>query len=342
MSVISDALRPLWLPGIQTVVGRPMKGLQAYILDGQFQIYVPPTNRSAELSFAESLPILSAFAFDITRFASAAIESIAESRPDQMLPKSTAWLMIRSYYAAFFAAHAIARMLGTSYTRFEGTHSNAIYKISNAYLMAPGAPPTAKLGSGLYKCAVDTSAKVIRFGSIGDGAGGSHESFWASFLLLMKETSQKILVSKIGTPANNLIASESLESLCTVLNSAGRSGAWLSQVRNSINYQQAYGCWFPYHEPIENSRYTLLRAHKWKNDLATITPALSSGNGELHRFQGASQYLVSLCREMAIDMSERAPRGKSFQSVGVLAMLKTLRISAEIRRSEPVRKMQPR
>lgn len=324
MSLVSDAIRQLWLPRIQTVIGRPLKGFGAFVLDEGYQIHTASTYNGAELIYPEEMLILKAFAFDITRFTTAAIESMADEPGHAALPKSTAWLLIRSYYAAFFAAHAITRMLGVSYTRFEQKHCNAIWKIANLFAQSAGNPPPPKLSGGLYKCEILSTKKAVACSLLGDNGGGSHEIFWASFQSLMKSSSDALLVSKIGVPENNLAAAEAIDVLWTVMNIRGKQGAWLSVMRNEINYQHALGCWYPYSNPSEKSSYTVDRAKQWLADVPNI--GLAVGGADIQRFQGAALFLVSLCREMAIDMASRAPAGgSSFHSVGVLAMLKLLK-----------------
>ncbi|MBB5065066.1 hypothetical protein [Granulicella mallensis] len=293
------------------------------MLDQKYQIHVAPTNKSAELVYADEMVVLKAFAFDTTRFATAAIESMADEPAHAALPKSTAWLLIRSYYAAFFAAHAIARMLGVSYTRFEPKHCKAIGKIANLFAESVGNPLPPQLSGGLYRCEVSRNKKAVTCSLLGDSGGGSHEIFWESFQALLRGVANDLLTSNIGLPENNQMASQAIDVLCDVMNIRGKQGAWLSVVRNEINYQQAWGCWYPYNHQLEKSAFTVARANKWLDDLPNI--GLAVGNAEVQRFQGATSFLVSLCREMAVDMASRAPsRGSSFHSVGVLAILKLL------------------
>jgi len=323
MSVVSDAIRSLWLPQIQTVVGRPLKGLGAYVLDQDYQIYLRPVHRRVELSFSEATPLLNAIAFDITRFSTAALESVSDSRPDPNFSKSTAWLLIKTYYAAFFAAHAIARMLGVSYTRFDTKHCNAIVQIAELFHSETNSSSIVKVSNGMYRCEVLKASSTLRCDLLGDGAkSGSHETFWTSFSLLLKQTSNAVLVSRSGVPANNLLASQLIDALRSILNLRGCQGAWLSMVRNVINYQHEFGCWYPYRNPSEKAPVTLLRASRWRDDVITIS--LTTGREDIHRFQAAALFLVSLCREMAIDMAERTPSGTSFHKVGLLAMLAML------------------
>lgn len=321
MSIVSDGLRPFWLPRIQSVVGRPQKGFAEFILDQTFQIYNTPTTRKAELSVADTTDVLRAFAFDITRFLTASIETVAEDPTHAKLPKSTAWLLIRSYYAAFFAAHGIARMLGVTYTRFDSRHSKSVNEIAALFAGSDQVPP--RIQNGLYRCEVIENTKTIVCELLGDTGGGSHEAFWSSFAALLREKSDALLASSAGLPESNQAAAQSLDELLDVLNKRGLQGTWLSFTRNAINYQQAMGCWFPYTNAAEKSLSTIARAEKWLDDVTEIN--LSAGKEELPKFQGASLYLVSLAREMAIDMASRAPnKGKSFHNVGVLSLLKQL------------------
>src|SRR4051794_24933660 len=145
MSLV-DELRSLWLPGIHAVNGRPQKSLIGLLANMQYQIYAPTTPTTAALHFANwSLPV-EAYAGDSARVSTAAFETIEGIRPSAPLPKSAGWLLVRGYYAAFFAAHAIGRMLGTSILRIDNVTATAIDSISNLF----NTQPAGGLERGLY------------------------------------------------------------------------------------------------------------------------------------------------------------------------------------------------
>ena len=48
------------------------------------------------------------------------------------LPKSTGWILIRAYYAAFFAAHSLLRMFGISCIQLDAQQITAISRVAHA------------------------------------------------------------------------------------------------------------------------------------------------------------------------------------------------------------------
>src|ERR1035441_8432610 len=114
MSIFDDITRPFWLAGLNQVSGPQLKGIGGLICDEEYQIYSPITPTSFVLSFTDAEPFLSAFAGDINRIGSASFESALGIVKSSALPKSTAWLVIQTYYSAFFSAHALLRILGES------------------------------------------------------------------------------------------------------------------------------------------------------------------------------------------------------------------------------------
>ena len=116
--------RPYWLPGLNEVNKCVLMGLGGWITEKEFQIYQQLENEKVILSISRPDSLKSAFAADCNRMSSAAFESIENITPSENLPRSVAWLIIRSYYSAFFAAHAILRMVGISCTQFRISSSD--------------------------------------------------------------------------------------------------------------------------------------------------------------------------------------------------------------------------
>jgi len=50
------------------------------------------------------------------------------------LPKSTAWILIRAYYAAFFAAHSILRMFGNLCIQLESPETFALDHVAQSFV----------------------------------------------------------------------------------------------------------------------------------------------------------------------------------------------------------------
>ncbi|TNZ65346.1 hypothetical protein CGK42_24295, partial [Vibrio parahaemolyticus] len=73
------------------------------------------------------------FAFDINRMATSSFESIHGIEPNQNFPKSIGWLVVRLYYAAYYAAHAILRLFGISCSQFDQQESRVITEIAKVW-----------------------------------------------------------------------------------------------------------------------------------------------------------------------------------------------------------------
>ena len=91
------------------ITGRQSSGFCNWIVDGNYQIYtdIKPASFTLDISSVSKSSLLKAFAFDCNRMAAASFESMQLIGKNELLPKSTAWLVIQSYYSAFFAAHSI-------------------------------------------------------------------------------------------------------------------------------------------------------------------------------------------------------------------------------------------
>src|SRR5437764_12018166 len=106
--MLVDGLRPLWLSGLSEVGGNPISRLTEWIDQGQYYFDAPITSSNCTFVLTPGSDLLDTFASEMSRFASAAVEtSIGIARSD--MRKSTAWLFVQAYYAAFYAAHAILR-----------------------------------------------------------------------------------------------------------------------------------------------------------------------------------------------------------------------------------------
>lgn len=104
--MLSDGLRPLWLSSITEVEGTPEGRLSEWVARGQYYFDRPFGPSSVSFAITLGGDLLNIFAAEISRFCSASIETsigIAQSK----MPKSTAWLAIQMYYAAFYAAHCL-------------------------------------------------------------------------------------------------------------------------------------------------------------------------------------------------------------------------------------------
>lgn len=318
MSIASDVIRPFWLPGINEVSGLPRSGLSAWILNEDYQIYDPLEEFTFKIAVGNPSGLVSAFAFDCSRMAVAAIESTAGIAPEQSLPRSIAWAIIRQYYSAYFAGHAILRMLGTSCSQLAVKEIRSVERIAGLFGYSGKTSPR----QGLYRCTLDHYKKTLNCVLLRSGAGGVHELFWSVFRERLQLLSTEILTIQGGSLQDQQKVSVKLTELCDNLRrGVPKGGAWLSFIRNEVTYRHKMDAWFPYGSDRSVSGALFRAKHVWCNNPMEIDLGVG---GELLRFQRTCAFLVALCRELAVDMARRCPQGRSFHSYGILSILNRL------------------
>jgi hypothetical protein len=314
MSIIEDISRPFWLLGLNQVSGPKVKGIGGWICDEDYQIYTPATQTSFVLSFTDSEKLLGALAGDINRIGSASFESVVGIVKPKVLPKSTAWLIIRTYYSAFFSAHAFLRMLGESCTQIEREQVNSIGRVASLF----GASASSPMAGGLYHLSCDMKMRTISGTAL---SGSPHEAFWKTFHDRVLELSNSILSLSTESLVNRQLASAKFSELAANLSfaSAGR-GRWLSTVRNAVNYSQKHATWYPYSG--EQKYYTQLfeKISEWTEDPIAIDLA-SHADKDLRRFQATCNFIIAAFRSSALEMAQRCSVGRSFHEFGALACL---------------------
>ncbi len=288
-------------------------------MQGDYQLYTPITSTTASLSFPVHTELTRAFAGDCSRFAVAAIETIEGIRPSEALPKGTAWLAIRTYYAAFFAAHSLLRTLGVSCTKLGLDQTSMLNQVAGLF----GASAGTQLLTGLYECRVDTANHLIAITQL-QGRGGSHTATWGILYRELTRLSAAVLAG--GLPrVTAQRASSTIDQLRAALDDHGTvsNGSWMSQIRNRVNYDLDFGAWHPYHGRSDYYDQLYVKAQAWRTD-PTLLSIWPHRTHDLTRLIDTSTLLVSLCREVCIDLAARCPRGKSFQEYGCVGLLNQL------------------
>ena len=315
MASFADALRPFVFPGINIVQGRLYSGLQDWINKTyDYQTIDPLSSKSAfNLDVTGGASLAEAFAFDVNRLSAAAFESLLIIVQNPTLPKSTGWPIIQSYYAAFFAANALLRLFGVSFSQLDALTTGGITKLFQAY----GVDNGLSLERGMYACAYDAGSKRLQCKSVAKD-GGSHEAVWKAFAQLVARLSNDVLT--VGLTTENQPVSNKLDELTACLNQ-GNGKAWLSQVRNKVNYQSGLGCWFPYQSAGRQYKKLFKNPREWLCDPMMIA-TIPSGTDDLVHVQQVCQFIVSFCYSILSDLSERCPTGPSFAQVGALRLLK--------------------
>ena len=307
MSLIDNAIQPFWINGLNEITGRQSSGFCNWIVDGNYQIYtdIKPASFTLDISSVSKSSLLKAFAFDCNRMAAASFESMQLIGKNELLPKSTAWLVIQSYYSAFFAAHSILRMIGISCSQLENTPIRKIQDIADIFSCKPSG---VTIKSGYYKCRYDYNSDKLYCEHL-NASGGSHENFWKTFHNELKDISNKILSTPSIPIADAQRVSGQIDVMCLNLCHHGESrGNWLSHIRNKVNYQHEFNCWFPYQDIKKTSVSELYETSQtWLIDPMQIS---LTARGEILLFHRTCNFIVSLCRTLVEYMSDRCPEGR--------------------------------
>lgn len=240
MSAVTKILVPQSKIEIFNCTRKTDVDVKAWIANQNYLIDNDLVSNSFTLRTTDTSYLYAAYANDCNRMAMAAIETAAGIQSDSSMAKSGAWGVIRSYYAAFFAAHSIMRMFGISCSQLEQPHTNKIFEIAN---LVGKTGSLRSLDKGFYSIEIQANSKSVFFNKYKD----SHRDTWARFLALLETLSDES--RNVSALSSHKI--ETIEILSIIKSGITRSrchdkGNWLSVIRNSVNYQHSHGVWYPY------------------------------------------------------------------------------------------------
>ena len=283
-----------------------MGGVEHWLAAGQFSWRSAGTN-GALLQLAGPGHFATALAAEISRFSCAAYESMLDSAPATLAPRSLAWPMVRHYYAVFYCAHALLRAGGRSITFLSSATVAKLNQLAGQYL---GVSP--QLTGGAYCVSYQAASGDVDVAKLSGAAGGSHEEMWKEFLALLREI-ENILLTLGASNATAKVASDLCAALRASLTSQGKvNGAWLSAVRNSLNYRQEHGVWFPYSRKKSACDALTARLLQWHSQPAGGL-AISTTKDDLVRAADMCNVVSHLLTATLSDLARRAPaKGKSF------------------------------
>jgi hypothetical protein len=325
MSKVSLALRPYWAYGLNNAPNTRSINFVQWIENGNDYIVNSQIERNKfSLVAYKRIDFLLPVAQDCNRFGIAAFESALIAEKTDLLPKSLSWVLIRTYYSAFYAGHFILRMLGCSLTQLNRESVNKVYQIAEIYNYAND----IELEKGFYICDFGSRTPKVDFQKSQSGDEGSHAVMWKLLMEKFKLFSVDILRTDNSNEYQNI--SNKFGDFVNNLSHAGsNNGGWLSKIRNEINYKQLHSTWFPYTNYPKY--YYDLRGNldKWRFNPLDLELRNLEGK-ELLRFVRTCQFILGVAREMCVDMNFRASGVKSFHQLGALSFLRQQRIDIKL------------
>lgn len=290
-SLTAEALDLYWPTEWYTNTSAPKYGLKDWIKLKKFQINSSPfADASFTLNFSKEHSPLLSLGYDCNKFSSASIETLksASLSTSNVIKNSTAWLAIKNYYAAFYAAHALLRLNGRSCTQIETQEVRSLNEILNLFHQT--APP---IKGGYYSVTVDEKNNTISFVK---STVRPHMQLWTDFNNFI---SSAISGLQTGTTRYQsvMMKLQSLQNNLTFKNN--HEGNWLSQIRDEINYKHTHSAWFPYTGVKKaNVEKIIQLVKKRQPDSLNINLDTYSKDEDLIRFFATTTYLVEVCCEV--------------------------------------------
>lgn len=321
MSLMAKAFQPLIRRGFFAINGRlGFTGLaDAIMAPGMgFDMTFDPSNKRLSLDFRDDYNATLGLAADCCRFSAACFQSISSIENDILDRDKVAWCLIRLYYAAFYAAHAVMRLLGEARSYFDSQHIHKLVALAGAQ----GISPSITLRQGLYRCFLTNGDTVLQCDMAkrtDRASAGMHEMFWDNFATIIKTSADDILSGTLPVQDTQAVVMQ-LEMLRTRLR---KDGAYrrLSAFRNDLQYKHLFDLWFP-NSPKKHDKLTLRALiAEWNQDPMGIH--LDRHRTETEGFVTCCTFVISLCHALLHHVVARSIAGKRcFVSLGPMVFLK--------------------
>lgn len=235
---------------------------------------------------------------EIDRWASASLESVVWGGASKMSEKSIGWDLIKGYYVAYFAGHAIMRICGRAVSNLQQGECDSIRQVHNLFI---GKQPN--LGRGDYCIQNIAGGSEISLTHNSSAKGGAHFFFWRQFDQLLGD----ILSSPVSAVAAYQADLLKIAHLREVLSRGSSSGGiWMSRFRNEVNYKLEHAAWHPYDGGKTKLQCQNIRAllSSFSTDSSEIT-LVNQPDDPVQSFASVIRFLVSLMLELLADISRR-------------------------------------
>ncbi len=295
MSIVVDILRAQIVPGLTNIEAIPHMTFRGWVANKSYKMSLPLQSKEFTLDVYSHEQLLLPYAYDINRMAASSFESMHGISPDTGLPKSVGWLIIRSYYSAYFAMHALLRLFGISCSQFDTNESRAITEIARMYSFQNG--NTA--ASGYYKCQYDINNARIHCKQLSN----THQDVWKSFYDLIDDLATKVSSSDFRKKDREHVIEYLFKlreglSFRRTLN----GGNWLSKVRNEVNYTHSMGAWFPYSNSSDEHEKMFRLTQLWKQAPSEEIIQSHLTKCDQLLFVSTCVSIVSLCHSLLSDL----------------------------------------
>lgn len=319
MSLLADALLPHAVAGL-TALGRAEgPTFSDVMLKGSFDLDFDNTAESFSLDFREPEPIVVAVGVDCCRFASAAFQTIAPLHREFESKDALPWSLVKLYYSAFYAGHALLRLLGESCSQLDKSHLTHVKKLGAAI----GKSPMFSLDRGTYWVTVSGGGTKLTFLR---KEGAAHEAFWAIFQRRLVALEAQVLSGPLVVSEAQQVFAR-LQSLERVLALSGMALQGPPRViRNDLQYKHAFDVWYPARMNKADRMRLGRLSSQWQRDPMAVDID-AAGFEPFERFAVACAFIVSTCRSLLFQIKARSTEGdRCFACFGPISFLRTARL----------------
>jgi len=315
---LSTRSRDCWLPGVLRRQPGFSGGLRDWLASCQWDPEAGMTKKKVSMAIHSTDAFADACVNDAIRLASVAFESAAAREPRAGNASACAWQFIKYYYAGYFAANALMRLCGHASTNLGAVDCTSINEQAALYSVG-GHDDRNKLAPGVFNVQFNGGRTPHVMLWSASGKGGAHVQFWSGFQKFLVSLRQDIRAST-APPAERDAALAELAALTAELQRDGNSnGAWLSEMRNSVNYRFEHGLWYPYENSSADAE-TLLDA--FSRGAARSTPIVGMATALPSPIRAARScaFLLSWLKD-SMEIIEGVSRGrkKTLIARGVLS-----------------------
>lgn len=279
-------------PGLRAAVNRELA--RSSLVYGGFREYlgsanvvpegpVGPDGYSLRIEDIDRYQMFVAGDFD--RFALASFESFFRSREAGSDLSYLGWRLLESYYASFFAAHALMRSLGGGVAHLGGSE---VQRLSELALLYGLSDFSLQAGSVVFET---SSASGNWFVSVRKSTRGSgvHDGFWRDFCAFLERTAEQAVAK--GLPDATDFLSAAIELSDAILVGGSGTPSWLASVRNALNYRHEMDVWFPYRKSV-NTHFQRFRIGD--DAEASFRTDLSRTKDTLQLFENVNSRIVHI------------------------------------------------
>lgn len=284
-------LRPLIIQGLyRTEISGETCEFKSWVSSGKYLVRAVLGPKEIQIEINNDYAFSHMLAYDICRMATASFETMENVNVVEILPKSYGWIAIKSYYAAFFAAHAIMRCFGYTCSHLERGH----IKLLNDYCLALGFPDSLKPESGVFSGTYEPTTRMFSLKKLNN----THEDTWSLFIQCLMALSLEVLNLNTVTAKKQALSAK-IDDLIIYMKDGGKfpKGNFLSNFRNSINYRHEYNSWHPYGKSAIHSEKIVTLINNWKCENVPLVCDWNKTKDVFNFFYSCTE-IVSLCHKL--------------------------------------------